>query len=154
MDPIDAELALAEVRARRSQVIDANTIPDWFWSAIGVLIVLFVAAVESRRPWLIAIGSSVYAIGLTTTLLLVIRQNRVQVRPALIGVSGFFSIVGFAVALSAIGVGLGLGLEAAGVRWPATISVIPVAIGLAAGGPLLMRHLRRLMRSRPLAGDR
>ena len=154
MDPIDAELALAEVRARRSQVIDANTIPDWFWSALGVLIVLFVAAVESRRPWLIAIGSSVYAIGLTTTLLLVIRQNRVQVRPALIGASGLAAIMGFTIALVAIGVGLGLRLEAAGVRWPATISVVPVAIGLAAGGPLLMRYLRRLMRSRPLAGDR
>ena len=154
MDPIDAELALAEVRARRSQVIDANTIPDWFWSAIGVLIVLFVAAVESRRPWLIAIGSSVYAIGLTTTLLLVIRRSRVQVRPALIGASGLAAIMGFTIALVVIGVGLGLWLKAAGVRFPATISVIPVAIGLAAGGPLLMRHLRRLMRSRPLAGDR
>jgi hypothetical protein len=154
MDPIDAELALAEVRARRSQVIDANTIPDWFWSALGVLIVLFVAAVESRRPWWIGIGSSVYAIGLTTTLLLVIRQNRVQLRPALIGASGLAAIMGFTLALVAIGVGLGLRLDAAGFRWPATISVIPVAIGLAAGGPLLMRHLRRLMRSRPLAGDR
>jgi len=154
MDPTDAELALAEVRARRSQVIDANIIPDWFWSAIGVLIVLFVAAVESRRPWLIAIGSCAYAIGLTTTLLLVIRRSRVQVRPALIGVSGFATIFGFTIVLVAIGVGLGLGLQAAGVRRPATIAVIPVAIGLAAGGPLLMRHLRRVMRSRPLAGDR
>ena len=154
MDPIDAELALAEVRARRSQVIDANSIPSWFWRAIGVLMVMFTAAVESRRPWLVAIGSVAYGIGLATTILLVVRQAKVQVRPSLIGIEGFLAIFGFTIVLVGIGVGLGLGLEAAGVGWPATLAVIPVAFGLAVGGPRLMGFLRRLMQSRPLAGDR
>jgi hypothetical protein len=78
----------------------------------------------------------------------------VQVRPSLIGIEGLLAIFGFTIVLVGIGVGLGLGLEAAGVGWPATLAVIPVAFGLAVGGPRLMGFLRRLMRSRPLAGDR
>jgi hypothetical protein len=49
---------------------------------------------------------------------------------------------------------LGLTLEAVGAQWPATISIVPVALGLAVGGPLLMACLRRVMLSRPLGGER
>lgn len=154
MDPIDAELALAEVRARRTQVVEANLIPSWFWAAIGVLMVIFAAAVESRRPWLIAVGSVVYATGLAVTVLQVVRQAKVQVRPSLLGVRGFVAIFGFAFGLAAVGVGLGLGLEAAGVPFPATLGIAASAVGLIVGGPRLMDYLRRLMVSRPLAGDR
>ena len=152
--PIDAELALAEVRIRREQVVEANLVPTWFWAGIGVLMMVFVAAVESRRPPLVAVGSVVYAIGLAALILAVVRRARVQVRPALIGARGGLAIAGFSVGLAGLGVGLGLLLKAAGVAWPATIACAPVAAGLAIGGPLLMGYLRRVMLSRPLAGSR
>jgi hypothetical protein len=150
--PIDAELALAEVHARRAQVVGNNLVPAWFWPAIGGLMLLFVAAMESDIPWLVAAGSVVYAFGLTTLIVLVVRRARVQVRPDLLGVRGGLAIAAFTLCLVAFGVGLGLTLQALGVPWPATIACVPVAVALAVGGPRLMAHLRRLMLSRPLAG--
>jgi hypothetical protein len=150
--PIDAELALAEVQARRAQVIDHNLTPPWFWPSLGGLIVLFVAAVESEVPWLVAAGSVVYGVGLAVLIALVIRRVRVQVRPELLGVRGFLTIVGFAGGLVALGLGVGLTLDALDAPWPATIACVPVAAGLAVGGPRLIRHLRTVMMSRPAPG--
>jgi amino acid transporter len=152
--PVDAELALAEVRARRAQVVDTNLVPDWFWYGIAVLMMLFVAAMESEIGWLIAVGTIVYTLGLATLILALVRRARVQVRQELIGVRGALAIAGFTVTLVAIGVALGFTLDALGVPLPATLGCLPVAIGLAVGGPRLMSHLRRLMLSRPVAGPR
>ncbi|WP_239117882.1 hypothetical protein [Paractinoplanes ferrugineus] len=152
--PIDAELALAEVRSRRAQVVDANLVPGWFWPAVGGLMLMFVAAVESGRPAVVAAGSVGYALGLAGLILAVLRRARVQVRSQLIGARGGLAIAAFTLVLVAVGVGLGLALAAAGVPWPATIGCVPVAAGLAFGGPVLMSYLRRVMLSRPLAGRR
>ncbi|HET6534301.1 MAG TPA: hypothetical protein VFH03_27285 [Actinoplanes sp.] len=152
--PVDAELALAEVHARRAQVVGTNLVPAWFWPAIAGLILLFVAAMESDIRWLTAVGTVVYSLGLAILILLVVRRARVQVRPDLLGVRGGLAIAGFAVGLVAVGLGLGLILQALGVPWPATIACVPVAVGLAVGGPRLMAYLRRLMLSRPLVGER
>lgn len=154
VSPVDAELALAEVHARREQVIGTNLVPAWFWRTLAILVLLFVAAVESRIGWVVAIGAVVYAIGLATIVVLVVRRARVKVRPELIGVRGALAIAVFTLVLVAVGVGLASALQALGVPWPATIGCVPVAVGLAAGGPLLMAYLRRLMVSRPPAGER
>jgi hypothetical protein len=151
--PVDAELALAEVQARREQVVGSNLVPTWFWRSLGGLMILFVAGVESHVRWLVVASSVVYAIGLATLILLVIRRSPVQVRPELLGLRGGVAIGGFAGGLVVVGVGLGLGLEALGVPFPATVGVAAVAVGLAVGGPRLMAYLRRLMLSRPLAGS-
>ncbi len=151
--PIDAELALAEVHLRREQVIDSNLVPGWFWSSIGGLMVLFVAAVESGRPLLVAVGSVLYALGLAGLIVAVVRRSPVQVRNDLLGVRGALVIAGFTLVLVAAGLGLGFGLEALGVPWPATIACLPVAAALAVGGPRLMAYLRRLMLARPPAGS-
>ncbi|MBU2664881.1 hypothetical protein KOI35_15365 [Actinoplanes bogorensis] len=152
--PIDAELALAEVRARRAQVIDANLVPGWFWPSVAVLMLLFVAAVETAVPWVVATGSILYAAGLATTIVAMVRRSRAQVRTTLIGAHGAAAIAVFTLVLVAVGVGLGFTLEALGVPAPATIACVPVAAGLAFGGPALMAYLRRVMLSRPLAGTR
>jgi hypothetical protein len=154
MDPIDAELALAEVHARRAQVVGQNLVPGWFWPSIGVLMLLFVGAVESGKPWLVAAGSVGYAVGLSTLIAFVVRRSDVQVRQELLGLRGGLAIAAFTVVLVGVGVGLGFGLEALGVRWAATLGCVPVAVGLAFGGPVLMAYLRRLMLSRPAAGTR
>jgi hypothetical protein len=148
--PVDAELALAEMRLRREQVVDDNVVPGWFWPSIGALMLGFVAAVESARPWLVAAGSLGYVLGLSALIVALARRGRVQVRPALIGARGALAIAAFTIALVAVGIGLGFALDAAGVAWSATLGCVPVATGLAVGGPLLTAHLRRVMLGRPL----
>jgi hypothetical protein len=151
--PVDAELALAEIQARRSQVVDANLVPTWFWPGVGGLMVGFVLAVETAVPWIVATGSVLYALGLSALILAVVRASRVQVRFELIGTHGMAAIAAFALTLVAIGIGLGFGLEALGVPFPATLACVPVALGMAFGGPRLMAYLRRVMLTRPLAGQ-
>ncbi|BBH70358.1 hypothetical protein ACTI_70430 [Actinoplanes sp. OR16] len=151
--PVDAELALAEIHARRAQVVDTNLVPVWFWRAIAALMIAFIAAVETGVTWIVATGTIAYALGLTALIIAVVRHARVQVRTGLIGVRGGLAIAVFTLTLVAIGIGLGFGLEALGVPFPATLAGIPVALGLALGGPRLMAHLRRVMLARPLAGS-
>ncbi|WP_250006415.1 hypothetical protein [Actinoplanes sp. M2I2] len=152
--PVDAELALAEVRARRAEVVEADLVPAWFWPSIGGLMLLFVASVESGRPWLVATGSVAYAAGLAGLIVAFARRSRVQVRNRLIGVRGGLAIAAFTLVLVAAGLGLSFTLAALGVPAPATIGCVPVAAGLALGGPALMSHLRAVMLSRPLGGVR
>jgi peptidoglycan/LPS O-acetylase OafA/YrhL len=152
--PTDAELALAEMRSRREQVVDTNLVPTWFWVAVSALMLLFVAAIESRVGWVIAAATLVYTLGLGAVILALVRKARVQVRQTLIGTRGIATILGFAAVLVAAGVGLGFTLEALSVPYPATLAILPVALGLVLGGPRLMSHLRKLMLSRPLAGSR
>ncbi|MEU8818974.1 hypothetical protein [Actinoplanes sp. NPDC048796] len=154
MDPIDAELALAEVRIRRDQVVTSTLVPTWFWPTVGALMLLFVAAVESGVPWLIATGSALYGAGLSAVIGVVAFRSRVQVRNALLGPRGALAIAGFALTLVALGLGLAFTLQALGLPHPATIAAVPVALGMTFGGPRLMAYLRRLMLSRPLAGAR
>jgi hypothetical protein len=152
--PSDAQRALAEVRARREQVVNGPLLPPWYWSALGALMLVFVGGVESKIPWAVGVGVAVFAVGLVALVLGVVRRTPVQVHRSLLGARGVLTIVGYALALSAIGVGLGLGLQTAGVQRPATIGIGAVAVLLAATGPLLMRHLRRLMSARPVGGAR
>jgi hypothetical protein len=91
---------------------------------------------------------------LGAVILALVRKARVQVRQTLIGTRGIATILGFAAVLVAAGVGLGFTLEALSVPYPATLAILPVALGLVLGGPRLMSHLRKLMLSRPLAGSR
>ncbi|GAA0481477.1 hypothetical protein Ade02nite_56880 [Paractinoplanes deccanensis] len=154
MDPIDAELALAEVRARRDQVVTSTLVPSWFWPATGALMLLFVGAVESAVPWLVATGSVLYALGLSALILAVVRHSRVQVRNSLLGLRGALAIAAFTVGLVAAGLAVAFTLDAFGAPLPATLGCVPVALALAFGGPRLMAHLRRVMLSRPLADAR
>ena len=152
--PSDAERALAEVRARRRQVVTGPLLPGWYWTALGSLMFLFTGAIESMIPWVVGVGVAVFAIGLPTLVLAVVLRTPVQVHRSLLGARGVLTIVGYALALSALGVGLGLGLQMAGVPRPATIGIGTVAALLAVTGPLLIRRLRRIMSERPLGGAR
>jgi hypothetical protein len=147
----DAAQALAAVRARQDQAISAAGVPTWFWPAIGVLILGFFAAVESQRPFWVIAGSIGFALGLGAVIGHLIVTRRFQVRNDLLGARGAAAIVAFTLVLTGVGVGLGFGLEAAGVAWPLTGTGVVVALGMAIGGPLLMRYLTGVMRSRAAA---
>jgi hypothetical protein len=152
--PLDAELALAEVRARRDQVVTGSLIPAWYWGTLGVALVGFVACVESGRPWLIATGTILFTLAVGGIVAVVAVGQRAAVRNDLLGVRGGLAIAAFVLVHVGGGLALGRLLELLGVPWPATVSVVPVAVSMTVFGPLLMRHLRRVMLSRPLDGDR
>jgi hypothetical protein len=140
--------ALDEIRARQRQVLTATVIPDWFWGAVGALMVVFTIGVESRRPVLIGICVTVFVLGLNAVIWAVIARNRAGIRNRYLGRPGFGLILGFAAALVALGLAVGFGFAALGFGWPATAANAVVAIALAIGGPLLMRRLRRVMVAR------
>ncbi|MGC4814907.1 hypothetical protein ACLQ29_30715 [Micromonospora sp. DT228] len=152
--PASATDALAEIRARRDQVVTATLVPHWYWPALGGLIVAFTAAVETRQPWLVAVGSVAYAIGLAAVVGRVAVRHRAQVRTSLIGVHGAITIAGYVLVLVALSLGTGFAAEAAGLAWPATIGAATTAGAMTATGLPLMRYLRRVMTTRPLGGGR
>ncbi|MFE9919733.1 hypothetical protein ACFYPG_31715 [Micromonospora sp. NPDC005553] len=152
--PAAAANALAEIHARREQAVTAALVPAWFWPAVGGLMVAFTATVESRRPWLVAVGSMAYAIGLTAVVGLLVLRHRAQVHAHIIGVRGVAVIAVYALALVALGVGTGFTAEAAGLSWPATVGTATAGGAMTATGEPLMRYLRRMMTTRPLGGGR
>lgn len=148
----DAARALDEIRAGRDRVIATDLIPDWYWPALGGLILMFVASVESNRLWITIPGSILFAAGMGAVVGALVQGQRVAVRSELLGRRGALLIAGFAVGLVAVGLGLAFALSATGFGWPATVAAAVVAGLLIAGGPVLIRRLRRLMRARPVGG--
>ncbi|WP_410811381.1 hypothetical protein [Micromonospora sp. 067-2] len=150
LTPTAAADALAEIQARRDQAVTATLVPDWYWPTLGGLMTAFTAAVESRRPWLVAVGSVAYAIGLAAAVARVALLHRAQVRNSLIGVRGATAIVGYVLALVALGLSAGFAAEAAGMSWPATVGAATTAGAMTATGHPMMGYLRRVMTARPL----
>jgi hypothetical protein len=142
------------VRAGREKVITTDLIPDWYWPSLGGLIVMFVASVESGRDWIVILGSLLFAAGMGALVGVIVRRRPLQLNTDLLGVRGALTIAGYTVALVAVGLGAALALSLAGVGWPGTIAVAVVAVLMTATGPVLVRHLRRLMLARPLGGAR
>jgi hypothetical protein len=142
----EAARALAQIRDRREQVIDAAMIPAWYWWLIGGLNVLLGVAVESRRPAFVAVGAVAFAVGLIAgTGWIVRRAIRVQVRADLMGIRGLGLIFGFVAVTVAVALAVAFSLKGAGVAYPATWGELSAAVCLVVGGPLLMRALRRIM---------
>jgi len=153
--PDEAAQALAQVRARQEQVIDVAGIPIWYWWLIGGLMVVFTAAVESGVRAYIGIGTAVFVVGLVAGTGWVIRKAlRVQVRNDLLGFKGVGLILGFVAVTVAVSLGVGFGLQAAGVGHPATWGNATAAVMLVVGGPWLGRALRRVMLERRTGGSR
>ena len=150
--PHSAAAALADVRARRDQATTAALTPFWFWPLLGVLIVVFIAALEAHRPWLTPVGAILAGVGQATLINVLVLRSRAQIRYVLLGVRGARAIGAFAATVAGLGIATAVALQALNIPWPVTIAGSTVAIALTIGGPLLMRHLRRLVNSRPIGG--
>jgi len=150
----DAARALDEVRAVRDRVITTDLIPDWYWPVLGGLILMFVASIESGRVWITIPGSILFAAGMGAVVGILVQRRRVQLRADLLGVRGALAITAFTVGLVAIGLGVALALRQTGFDWPGTVAVAVVAVVMTATGPLLVRHLQRVMLARPVGNDR
>jgi hypothetical protein len=149
IESTEAAQALAQIRDRREQVIDAAMVPMWYWWLVGGSNVLLGAAVESHRPAFVAVAAVVFAVGLLAgTVRIVRRAIRVKVRTDLVGARGLALILGFVAVTVAAALSVAFSLKGAGVAYPATSGELAAAICLVVGGPLLMRALRRIMLDR------
>ncbi|SBT65787.1 hypothetical protein GA0070622_2798 [Micromonospora sediminicola] len=146
--------ALVEIRTRRAQAIDATLVPGWYWPAVGGLTVVFTAAVEGGRPWLVAVGSVAFALGLAVVVGRVALRQRVQIRNSLLGVRGLVTILVWVLGLVATGLVVGYAAASTGLGLPATVGAAATAGAMTATGPWLMRHLRTVMATRPLGARR
>lgn len=147
IQPDEAAWALTEIGRRQQQVIRAATVPTWYWWAIAALMVVFAAAVDTRQPLAVGIGTTVFVAGvLATTGQVAYRAVRAaQPRNDLLGPRGVAAILSYVALTIGVSLAVSLPLHASGVAYGATIGVSVAALMLALGGPRLMRHLRALM---------
>jgi hypothetical protein len=145
--PDEAANALNEIGHRQEQVIKNVLIPKWFWWSTAALMVGFTAAVDSRIPLAIGIGTAVFVVGIIATVarVVLVAARRAQVRNDLVSPAGVFVILGFVAAVLAVSLPTAFALEASGVRYAATIGVMVGALCMVAGEPLLTRTLQRIM---------
>jgi len=145
--PEEATVALTEIARRRAQVITLTVIPTWFWWAVAVLMVGFSAAVDSRRPLVIGIGTAVFVAGIliVTGRLVLGIVGRAQPRNDLLGPAGVLAILGFVAVILAVSLPTAFALRAAGFGHPATAGVLLGGVCMVVGGPMLTRYLRRRM---------
>ncbi len=145
--PDDAAHALAEIEQRREQVIELAMIPWWYWWAIAGLQLGLAVAVDSRQPLAIGLGAGGFVLGvLAATDWLVARYlRRAQPRNDLLGPAGALAILGFVAVILAVSLPTAFALEANGIAHPAIWGVLLSGVVMVAGGPLLMRLLRRIM---------
>jgi len=109
------------------------------------------AAADYRRTIVLAVAIPVAVIAIVamTGGMISGAHRRVRVRDAeLLGGSGAVAIVSLVGLIVALTLGVGFGLRALGSPAPATIATTVGAAALVAGGPLLMRRLRRIMLGR------
>jgi hypothetical protein len=147
IEPGDAGAALAEIRRREAQVIEAGIVPVWFWWVVAAASVALGMVVDGRNAAAIAVAAIVYAIGMAglTASVIVGGLRRVKVREAMLGPDGAGLIVAF-VGIVVIGtIALAFALEAIGVAQAGTLSTLACGAALVIGGPLLMRRLRIVM---------
>jgi hypothetical protein len=149
--PADAARALAEIDARRDQVVTASTgLPAWHLPSLGVAAIGFVAGLETERLWLMPAASMVVAVGAIAFVVSLARRGVAQGPSPLFGVRDLLAIVTALMIMPLIlGIGVGVGLHAAGTPVPATLGAVAGALTLSVAGPLLTRHLRRRLTRLP-----
>lgn len=144
----EAASALAEIGRQQEKVITAVLVPGWYWAVVAVGMVAIGAAADSRARLILAvvIPLAVIVIAALTVAMIVGAYQHVQVRgPDLLGDRGALAIVGFVFAIVGVSLGVAFGLRAAGLPLPGTIGTAVGGVALLAGGPILMRRLRRVM---------
>lgn len=149
MGPEEAARALAEIQRRQEQVIRLVGIPGWFWWAQAGLVVGLAAAIESRRPLVVGIGVTLFVVGLMAVIGRIVLGSvrHAQPRNDLVPPAGVLAILGFVALVLAVTLPSAFALQAAGVRYPATLGTLIGGTMIVVGGPLLTRYLLRIMRA-------
>jgi hypothetical protein len=145
--PEEAAQALTEIRQRQQQVIDLAVLPTWYWWAVGALVVLLAAGVDSNTPVAIGTTVAVFVLGIlaATGVALAGTFRHAQLRNGLVDRRGVTAILVFVALTVAITLGFAFILRAAGLSRPATLAAVMGGLGMGIGGPILMRRLRKIM---------
>ena len=143
----DAADALAEIQRRQQQVIDQATVPAWYWWAVGGLMVVLAAGVDTRTPGAVGGAVAVFVVGLLSATWVVVRGQfrQARLRNGLLDGRGVMAILGFVAVIVGCTLGLAFALRAAHVHYPATLACLAGGVAMGLGGPVLMRSLRRIM---------
>jgi len=143
----DAADALAEIQRRQQQVIDQATVPAWYWWAVGGLMVVLAAGVDTRTAGAVGGAVAVFVVGLLSATWVVVRGQfrQARLRNGLLDGRGVMAILGFVAVIVGCTLGLAFALRAAHVPYPATLACLAGGVAMGLGGPVLMRTLRRIM---------
>lgn len=155
--PDEASAALAQIRDHQEQVIRAALIPNWYWWAIGVGMVVIGTAVDSRKPVVLGIAIPIAALAMAAfTAAMILGSGRgARIKSdELLGERGALLIVGFVFLIDGLTLGLAFGLRALGTPGPATIATAAGALLLILSGPALNRRLSKIMMSNRAGFDR
>lgn len=152
--PREAAEALAEIRQRQEQVIDRALTPNWFWWAIGLLVVGFSIAVDTGNGLVLGIGTAVFVLGNCAAVgVVVVRSLRhTRARGTLLGNAGALAIAGFILVVLAVSLPASFAFQALGMSYAATWGSLVCAVLMGVGGPVLMRRLRTRMLDRAATG--
>jgi hypothetical protein len=151
----DAAAELAEINRRQAGVIDAVLVPQWYWWAVGLLLLPIGLAADSHQRTVAAVVAVLMALVIAGISVWMISgaYPGARVHPATLGGAGALYIVAFVWVVVGASLVVAFGLQAAGVQYPATIGTALAALMLVLGGPMLMSRLRRSMVARS-AGTR
>ena len=148
VQPEEAASALAEIRQRQQQVIDAVLVPQWYWGAVAIAMVAIGAATDTRHAAVLAVVIPIAAAFITILTGAMIfgayRQTQVRSNEMLRG-RGAAAIVAFVWLTAGVTLSIEFGLRAAGTHLPATIATAVGGVIILVGGPFLMRFLRKVM---------
>ncbi|KOV87205.1 hypothetical protein [Nocardia sp. NRRL S-836] len=145
----DAARALDEINRRADQVIEKTLVPDWFWWVVAGLNVALTAALESETPLVIGIGTGLFVLGtvVVSGTLVTNALRHAQVRNNLVGANGVLAVLAFVALILAVTLPAAFLLDAADVPHAAVIVTAVSGVVMIIGGPVLMRYIRRTMRS-------
>jgi hypothetical protein len=138
---------LAEIARRSDQVARMSVPPTWFGWPLAALTVVLAIGIDTRRPLIIGIGTSVFVVGMLALLAVVIgpSQIRAPLRRDLPGPRTAAVIIAW-VGLSLLAnLPTAFILKAAGAPYPATIGALAGGVVLGIGGHLVARSLTRIV---------
>jgi hypothetical protein len=150
IEPDEAGKALNEISRRQAQLIDAASVPSWYWWIVAAASVALGLIVDGRDPVAIGVAAVIYAIGVAVLTISVIvgGVRHVKVNEGMLGADGAGLIIGF-VGLVVVGtIVIAFALRSAGVAQAGTLSTLVCGVALVIGGPALMSRLRMVMQRR------
>lgn len=147
LHPGEAAAALAEIQKRQQQVIDRAAVPAWYWWVVGALMVVLAVGVDNKTHLALGITIPVFVVGiLSATGGAVVSQFRdARLRDGLLDGRGVIAILVFVWLIVGGTIGLAFALRGGGISYPATIACAAGGVAMGLGGPVLNRHLRRIM---------
>ncbi len=145
----DAAHALTEIARRQRQVIALAALPNWYWWAVGALMVVLAVGVDVRTPASIGVAVPVFVVGMlaATGAVTLPAFRRALPRNDLLGPRAVLAILGFVGTTVGVTLAIAFSLRAAGVPFPATLGCLVGGLAMGTGGPVLGRYLTRVMLS-------